>query len=168
MLQLAFVLAGSMPLAVACSSSSSRPGELGNCVPVLDGGCNPQVIGGGRGGPADGGGVDTGLEDVAAGGCGTAQDIVASVTQNPACTPCIVQDQPNGCCAADLACSSESECLNLLSCIVACNAGDSICIGSCQNQHPTGVTAYDDFAGCLSTVCSPECPSLPTQVNSDF
>lgn len=156
---------------VSCSSNSARPPALGDCVKVGDAACTTPDPGGG-GGSGPGGGGDSGGTGDSGGsvtGCGTAQSLLAS--QNTTCVPCIEGTGEAGasdCCMADSVCSSQSACLGLLQCMVGCAATDTTCQNTCENNNPNGVQAYDDFAVCLSTVCSPECPTLPTGSASDF
>lgn len=155
---------------VSCSSNSARPAELGNCVVVGDAACTtPDPGGGGGAGPGDGGSSsDTGTGVEGASGCGTAQELLAS--QNTSCVPCVegTSGTGNGCCGADMACSAVAACTNLLSCMLACAATDTTCQNTCENNNPTGVNDYNEFAACLATNCSPQCPTLPTGGTADF
>ncbi|HEY3821674.1 MAG TPA: hypothetical protein VGL81_31120 [Polyangiaceae bacterium] len=169
-----FIAASWVPIlgqtVVSCSSASARPAELGDCVRVGDAACTTPDPGGGSGsGP--GGNGDSGASDTGsvATGCGTAASLLGS--QNTACVPCVEGTGEAGmsdCCMAALACSGQSACTGLLQCIVACASTDTTCQSTCQNNNPNGVQAYDDFAACLSTNCSPECPTLPTGNAIDF
>jgi hypothetical protein len=155
---------------VSCSSNSAIPPELGNCVKVGDAGCTTPDPGGGAGG-GPGGGGDSGTGGTGGGttGCGTAQTLLAS--QNTSCVPCIEGEAEaggSGCCGADMACSSQTACLDLLQCMVGCSASDTTCQNTCENTYPNGVGAYNDFAACLAQNCSPECPTLPTGGTSDL
>lgn len=137
----------------ACSSSSSRPGALGNCVAGPDASCSPYGSGSGGGsGPTDGGGgtPDTGSVSSDSGSCGTA----LLNTQNLQCQPCVVAS----CCQADLQCTGQ--CLSL----VQCSGG----INTCEAQYPAGITAYNDLADCLTQSCPTQCPTLPKATAGDF
>lgn len=141
------------------------PPALGDCVKTGDASCSTPVTGGG-GGSGPGGG-DSGVSDsgvlVDGSTCGVAESEIG--VTNTTCIPCI----ETSCCGADTACSGQPACLALLQCMVACAPSDPTCPGSCENQNPTGITAYNDFASCLSSSCTaPECPTLPTGSISDF
>ena len=147
----------------ACSSSSApRPGELGDCHPIGDAGCTPITSSGAGGGPTEGGSGDGAPSDAAATACGTIPGGFQS-----ACTACIQGLAPDGCCGANLACQSQPACASLLSCAQGCN-GASSCVGTCEQNFPDGTAAYTEFAQCLTNVCSPECPTMPTGPFTDF
>ena len=155
--------------AAACSSETARPPELGDCVKTGDASCGG--LGGSSGGgagPTEGGTGESGTISDAAGACGTAQTLLP--TMNTACIPCIEGTSGTGssCCEADLACSGVGACTQLLQCMVACASGDVTCANTCESMQPTGVTAYNDFAQCLASQCSPECPTLPQGGTADF
>lgn len=157
---------------VSCSSNSARPAELGDCVKTTDAACpTPDPGGGAGGGPGglhDSGAGDGGAVEDTASGCGTAQALLAS--QNTTCVPCVEGTTPgtSGCCEADLACSGQSACTGLLSCMLTCASTDVTCQNTCENSNPNGVQPYNEFAACLVTNCSPECPTLPTGGVGDF
>ncbi|MGD0523855.1 MAG: hypothetical protein ABSE49_01855 [Polyangiaceae bacterium] len=155
---------------VSCSSNSAIPPELGDCVKVGDAACTTPDPGGG-GGSGPGGGDSGGAGDTGSvtSGCGTAQALLAS--ENTSCVPCVEGEAEaggSGCCGADMACSSQTACLNLLQCMVGCSASDTTCQNTCENTNPNGVAAYNDFAACLAQNCSPQCPTLPTGGTADF
>ena len=144
------------------------PPELGDCVKTGDAACTTPDPGGGHGaGPGgDSGTSDTG---VIVSGCGTAQELLAS--QNTSCVPCVegtAEAGGDGCCGADMVCSAQAACTNLVSCMVGCSASDTTCQNTCENNNPNGVQAYNDFAACLATNCTPQCPTLPTGGTADF
>ncbi|HEY1693300.1 MAG TPA: hypothetical protein VGG39_14130 [Polyangiaceae bacterium] len=148
----------------ACTSASTQPPELGNCVKVADAACADPNTGGGGGGPSSGGeGGTTSSSGSSSGaaGCGTVDGLISSVTSNVDCIPCIegtLDGGGAGCCQAAGACTGD--CVTYASCVQACSAGDTTCIGNCQNQYPTGITNYDQYATCVSQDCTPECPTL--------
>lgn len=148
-------IAGFCELA-ACSSSSSRPGALGNCVAGPDASCSPYggSSGGGGSGPTDGGGStpDSGGVASDSGSCGTAGQLLN--TLNLQCQPCVAAS----CCQADLQCTGQ--CLSL----VQCSGG----INTCEAQYPAGITAYNDLADCLTQSCPTQCPTLPKATAGDF
>lgn len=147
----------------ACSSNSDRPPELGNCVKVGDAACTTPDPGGGGGAGPTGGDSGVGDTGTTVSGCGTAQTYLLS--QNTSCVPCVEGEAEaggDGCCEADIVCSGQTACIDLLQCMVACPAGDTTCQNTCESTNPTGVNAYNDFAACVTQNCTPECPTLPT------
>jgi hypothetical protein len=137
------------------------PPFSGGCVPVDGGppcttttpaGGSPSGPGGGDSGGVDGGDLESGVL-----GCGSADGLLTIA--NTACGPCI----QGGCCQADGACTGQ--CLQLLQCMLSCaqnNTYSATCTNGCADRYPDGVSAYNDFAGCLSNQCTyPECPMLP-------
>jgi hypothetical protein len=129
-------------------------------VPVGDAACTPPSVGGGHGGPADGGTPDAPLEDVVTTSCGEAEVTIGNATGNTTCTPCIQSSPPDGCCDSSVGCSNDGQCLALLSCIVSCAPGNATCPLNCGNLYPTGITAYDALSQCVDSSC-PGCPKLP-------
>lgn len=168
------VVASAVLAPLACNPTENLPPPLGNCTPTGDASCQAPAAGvSGGGGPSGGAaGGEAGADgatgggpfsDAAAGVCGQADGLVTA--SNVDCSPCVT----NNCCMADQACSASADCMALLQCIVhVCASGNPTCIGSCENAHPAGVTAYQDFASCLQMQCSPQCPTLPTQTSGDF
>jgi hypothetical protein len=151
----------------ACTSHDTQnlPPELGGCVPTGDAGCDHPGGGLGSGGTGEGGtgtALDAGTSADGAASCGQAGSLVT--TSNNTCVPCIT----TSCCQADTACSAVPACLALLQCVQGCQSGDSVCFDNCENLQPIGISAYIDFANCMQSDCSPECPNLPTQPTGDF
>jgi hypothetical protein len=98
--------------------------------------------------------------------CGQAGALV--VTANPQCVPCIegIDGGPlrtPGCCLVDQACSRNAACVALLQCTQACAIGDLACVGVCENELPTAVTFFNDFAMCVNSNC-PMCPVITTTI----
>jgi hypothetical protein len=152
------LLSSTLLLAAACSPSSGHPAVLGGCTEVRDSSasCGYGAPGGGGGSSGGSGG---GTMDAASVGDASATSCGASsvATANLQCAPCIVAS----CCQAGTACADSSACTALLS----CNASN---INACEMQYASGVTAYNDFAGCLLANCSPECPTLPVATAGDL
>ncbi|MGA7119428.1 MAG: hypothetical protein WBY94_04980 [Polyangiaceae bacterium] len=139
-----------------CSSGSSKlPLELGNCVPPPDASCASLSSGGGSSAnPAsEAGPVPSSTATSGTTTCGGADLLVMS--PNLYCGQCIT----SMCCPSDMACTTE--CQSLLQCTQTCMQGDTVCVGSCENNPSvqSGVTAYLDFANCITAVC-PACPTL--------
>lgn len=87
------------------------------------------------------------------GPCGTAHTGVR--TQNPMCSPCIVQQ----CCQADDFCSRDPVCRSLVS-----SAFPGPGMPMCQSETPpASCTNFLDFATCIAG-----CPSCPTLTLRDF
>jgi hypothetical protein len=157
-------------VAIACSDGdTSRPAELGNCVPVGDAACKVAVGGGGSpGGPSGEDSGQGGESDGGTAGCGTA-DTLLGVT-NTTCEPCI-QDN---CCQAAAACTGS--CLALLECMNSFCGSPTLstftnCVNSnCGSQLSSAPSAYLDFVACIDGQCMPptECPMLPTMSPVDF
>lgn len=140
---------------VACSDNSNPPPDYGNCVPVRDASCTVAFGGGGSttGASSDSGAAPVGTAPSAA-TCGGADLLVA--TNNVYCDPCIT----GMCCQADTACTGQCE--SLLQCTLLCMQGDTVCVGTCENNSAVqaGVTAYVDFANCVTANCAGTCPNL--------
>ena len=141
----------------ACSSDTSHPAALGGCKGSADAGCGVNgSSGGGASGRGQGeGGTGTGDGAVAGedgGACGSAGSLLNA--SNNQCLPCVTAS----CCQAEEACTGQ--CLDL----VQCTAG----INNCAMQFSGGLTAYNDFATCLSRSCPTQCPALPLTTNGDF
>jgi len=138
-----------------CSSDSSAfPPQLGNCVPPPDASCpSPSSGGGSAANPASEAGPAPSSTATSGTTCGGADLLVMS--PNLYCGQCIT----SMCCPADIACTME--CQSLLQCTQACMQGDTVCVGSCENNPAvqSGVTAYLDFASCITAVCA-ACPTL--------
>jgi hypothetical protein len=161
-----FALVAAMTASACSSQEPAHPPLLGNCVPVDDASCNPQV-GMGTGGPpgGDAGGGD-GPEDSEAATCAVAANYFQPA--NSRCLPCIEQLQ-DGCCMALLACASTAGCPPLLACAQQpCDAGSATCLAACEARWPKAVTAYEDLANCVFASCNQQCMDLmlPTQVSS--
>lgn len=138
----------------ACSSGSSLPPSVGSCTPVNGSSCSTGYGGGGNASSSGSGGEDgsTAQDSAASGTCGTAGALLN--TLNNQCLPCVA----TGCCQAEAACTGQ--CLSL----VGCTGG----INLCETQYPAGITAYDDFAACLTMSCPTQCPTLPLATAGDF
>ncbi|HEY4016125.1 MAG TPA: hypothetical protein VGM06_22475 [Polyangiaceae bacterium] len=132
-----------------CSSSTSRPPDLGDC----EAGCDP-VTGSGSSTPPQGGGLDSGtgapIGDASI--CGLADMHVQ--TSDALCAPCIVQN----CCSQDTSCTDT--CTSLLDCTQGCASGDTLCLGACENMWTAGLTAYQAFIQCVQASCTNTCPML--------
>lgn len=88
------------------------------------------------------------------GGGGTG--VCGLTTSDPVCDSCI-----NGKCFDSCnACASNQACLDYLSCLQGCDAGDTVCEGNCDGQYPTGRPLLDAFIGengCMIVSCEAEC-----------
>ncbi len=114
-----------------CSSGTSHPPGLGDCVATAEGACATPITGGGS----------------------------ASSDNDAATTNCAVD--PNGsqcdqcanagCCTPLAACVASANCLNLLSCENSCNS--SACITACSAQFPGGAGALAALASCEVDKC---------------
>jgi hypothetical protein len=159
---------------LACSSSSQHPPELGRCVPTPTVPCSSPSSPGGGSSPEGEGGVtgagDSGpvsLRDGAS--CGLADTSLVNGTQG--CAACIVAGTGSAvgldCCTADSSCSTD--CVQIVSCVQAnCQLGDGACVATCELASPNGVQAYNDFASCLRSNCSPQCPTLTLATAGDI
>ena len=159
---------------LACSSSSQpHPPDLGACIPTAGKSCgSPTVAGGGSSPQGDGeaNSVDGGSPPVGEGGsCGVAHTSLLNSTA--ACSTCVTAGAGSSagfdCCAADTACATD--CVQVISCVQAnCQIGDGTCVSMCELATPTGVQAYNDFARCLGSNCSPQCPMLTLGTGGDI
>ncbi|HLK40322.1 MAG TPA: hypothetical protein VKU41_26405 [Polyangiaceae bacterium] len=131
---------GAVLAALACSSRTSRPPELGNCVPD-DSGCTSVSVGGGSTG---GGGGEGGA---AQGGCTTS-------SSDSLCDQCAGAN----CCAPLASCSQATGCQNLRNCEQTCGASAS-CIDTCQTQFASGTSPLALLVSCLEAKC-PVCSQI--------
>jgi hypothetical protein len=92
---------------------------------------------GGGGTPEDSGST--------AGGC--------SLSGGGACQVC---EQTN-CCAADVACTGNSECLAYGDCLEACGDDDNSCLDTCAETNSGGVADYNAISACITGTCASAC-----------
>jgi hypothetical protein len=59
------------------------------------------------------------------------------------------------CCAQDNACANNSSCGSFLSCFAACTT--STCQSNCASTYPSGATAAQNLASCMSNSCRASC-----------
>jgi hypothetical protein len=161
----------------ACTNKTPEPAALGNCVPAPDGApCSAIVSGGGGGsGQGDGGGVDASVdasvEDsttvlVDAATCGTAADSLFAA-QFPSCSGCLATAAEAGaptCCGQDSTCSMNTACTAILQCELACTTG--VC--ACASVNTLGVTNFNAFAQCVTSICAAVCPPLTSVTIGDL
>ena len=152
-------------LFVACSTHSTGF--------FSDGGLDGSITGtGGEGGPSngEGGAKDAGKKDGATAKDGAPVDEDAgdpgldgggsctldpnAQTSSPACDTCLEQT----CCEDVNACFTDSDCLALLDCILACPAGDAgaSCQNTCGGQHPNSINKIQLVDSCLQN-CGSAC-----------
>lgn len=56
------------------------------------------------------------------------------------------------------ACTGDQDCVALNMCFGMCGQGDTQCLQSCAQQHPTGYQLYNQVATCaICTVCPVDC-----------
>jgi hypothetical protein len=84
---------------------------------------------------------------------------------NPDLSLCTVSDGDlcgdclrNACCAEFADCSTEPECLALVSCGDACS--DSACLEACDRAHPSAILLHRSLFGCANTQCVAACTGL--------
>jgi hypothetical protein len=113
---------------------------------------------------------DSGLSPAREGGsCGAADTSLLNSTA--ACSTCITAGAGSAagvdCCSADTACATD--CVQIILCVQAnCRLGDGMCVATCELASPTGLQAYNDFATCLGSNCSPQCPTLTLGTAGDI
>lgn len=61
------------------------------------------------------------------------------------------------CSTYNSACSADSYCSTLKSCITSCGTNTS-CQSSCRTSYPTGTAKYDQLNSCKASYCSTQCP----------
>jgi hypothetical protein len=163
--------AGWVLLLAACSDHLVLPPADPDCNGKPDAACTlPPVAGAATTAPprqpTEDSSVATGEE--AGGACGTADSLLTGAA--PSCAPCIetgaASSTGSDCCAADLACSNDVDCLAILRCAALCGSGNAGCIANCVSTTPAGTQDYDDFVLCLQLNCT-QCPSL-TPGTADF
>jgi hypothetical protein len=90
--------------------------------------------------------------------CGASQICVSGQCNDPiaACNNCYVAAMTGKCRVQNDACSNDSECAALRSCLDAC--ADTTCSNNCATAHPNGETSYDNYVQCVcDTACVNEC-----------
>ena len=143
-------------LLASCSENHTKqPGELNGCTPIDDASCGTSIIGGGSmQGPGDSGATsDADASGSTQAGCGNADSLVNAMNVMT-CEMCARAN----CCTADQACGLD--CQALLVKVQACAQGDTACVMAGEQLYQAALTAYQDFANCLSMQCSPMCPTL--------
>ncbi len=63
------------------------------------------------------------------------------------------------CCTEIQACSAQTDCQLLQTCLLRCEATDRPCVNACSNLYPAGVTNYNNLTNCASFECSQACSS---------
>jgi len=77
-------------------------------------------------------------------------------TGGTSCQTCETNAKTGSCKTQYTACSTNSACVNLSSCIANC--GDQTCVNNCASTYSSGVTAYNNWVGCIcNTACFTEC-----------
>jgi hypothetical protein len=77
------------------------------------------------------------------------------VSDGQGCDAC-VQSALQGACASQYqACTANSACSALLSCVNQCTT--QACVTTCQQQNPGGVSLFNPVVSCVNTQCSAEC-----------
>jgi hypothetical protein len=96
------------------------------------------------------------------GGCGvkcaSAQICLRGQCADPvmACNDCFIASQTGDCKSSYNACTADTECSALRTCVDAC--ADNTCVQNCFNAHPTAATLWDNFINCAChTACTAEC-----------
>lgn len=76
--------------------------------------------------------------------------------QMPDETPCSACVDAR-CAAETSACASNTACRALISCIVECADGDTVCLDQCVNAFPTGAGVLSELISCVDSECPAEC-----------
>jgi hypothetical protein len=130
--------------AFACSHHSATPVvPLEECDAGTRCGLPGTVTGGGTG---TGGGGSSGTD---AASCGVI------TFGSAACNSCMGQS----CCARDMTCSNNTDCLTLISCVRSCAPSNQTCVSTCRTQSQNGIAAYDNLIDCMTSSCSTVCGS---------
>jgi hypothetical protein len=61
------------------------------------------------------------------------------------------------CCASVTACSGDSNCGSLVTCIGQCAQNDQTCANACGMQYPSAVSEYNALGMCLESDCATAC-----------
>ena len=65
------------------------------------------------------------------------------------------------CCTEIEACSGDSTCPTLQTCLLRCEATDQGCISACDNLYPSSVTLYNNLSNCNAQECGQACTTPP-------
>lgn len=110
----------------------------------------------GNGGTAGGGGTAGSSGN---GGMAGAGGTVSSACDGPttSCNGCtLCAQQATGPCGPETTkCTANPECGKLLDCQASCTT--DACSTTCDEQHPTGVSDYNDFNSCKALACKEAC-----------
>jgi hypothetical protein len=150
--------------------------DAASCTPVNGAGGG----GGSSAGQPDGRAFDSG-EDAAGPETGSdggptdaAMNCGAALTlfQSPACGECLASslvDGMVGCCAADSACSIDTGCMGILTCVlVTCAGGGCLPSMACTGSAAaSSMSAYNVLAQCVNEACTAVCPPVPILVNGN-
>jgi hypothetical protein len=128
--------AAALGLAVACSHAPLTAPNLAECDAGPQCGTTGGIVGGG-GTSSDSGGPNA---------CGVL------VYRDSICNTCVTRE----CCARDVTCSNNADCLALAQCISACPSSDTMCVPRCRSQS-NAIADYDNFVTCVAMGCGNEC-----------
>src|SRR5437762_1440208 len=139
------VRAAVVSLAFGCSHHATTPAApLEECDAGIMCGLPGSVGGGGTG---TGGGGSSGTD---AASCGVIN------FGSALCNSCMRQS----CCARDMTCSNNTDCLTLVTCLNSCASSNPTCVSTCRTQSQNGVAAYDNLADCRASFCSTACGAM--------
>lgn len=112
------------------------------------------MLGGSGGAAGEGGSDDAGTEGGDASACEGAGEALGF---EAACSSCVDQT----CCADAEACKNNMDCVDMLTCALACpptEAGPEItCLQECGGQFPNGISNFNALVLCLGNGCT-ACP----------
>lgn len=95
-------------------------------------------------------------ETCSAGECIASGSSSGSSGGTTTCTTCRSNARAGTCSTYYSQCSSASnDCYYLAACAQSCTT--SSCVTSCENQYPSGITAYSQFKSCLTNSCYSSC-----------
>ncbi len=127
-------LTGAFLVVGACSSATSLPPAIPDCVASDSAVCSvPGVTVGSAAGEGGAGGTT--------GACGVN-------SADSQCTQCANAS----CCASLTTCFASSDCQNLLSCQESCG-GLAACASACLREFPSAGAVFDELQSCLATKC---------------
>jgi hypothetical protein len=111
--------------------------------------------------------VGTGLVDAMT--CGMPSVDAMFTPLFPSCAECLATPSEAGartCCGENSNCAMDSACSTILQCELGCTAGPGLC--GCAGLNGTGVTDFNNFVGCLTSICPTLCPPLTQVTGADL
>jgi hypothetical protein len=101
--------------------------------------------------------------------CGTPNVDNLFVSPFPNCAECLATPSEAGartCCGENSNCATDSSCASILQCEVGCTMGPGQC--GCTSVNAVGVSDFNTFAQCVTSICASVCPPLVSVIVGDL